>query len=89
MPTTRPDPDKLANSTSADLHAGKLVGLKALKDLARFEWFTSLPLDPRNHRRCGTSSERLVRSARPRKISEKITTTGRSIATRNSFTNAA
>lgn len=47
IPTTRPDPDKLANSASADLHAGKLVGLKALKDLARFEWFTSLPLSIR------------------------------------------
>ena len=44
IPVTRPDPDKLSSSTAADLHARKLVGLKALKDAARFQWLTSRPL---------------------------------------------
>jgi hypothetical protein len=44
IPVTRPDPDKLSSSTAADLHARKLVGVRALKDSARFQWLTSRAL---------------------------------------------
>lgn len=47
MPTTRPDPDRLADLVAVDEHARKLVGLKARKDLARFERLTRLSLSAR------------------------------------------